>query len=279
MKTVNPASPFRLVLGDILLVLAILLTADVLIVMPKKINAVVLKVDYQEIFRYELIICAVLLLFALDVRFNLFTRSGHTGLRVAVWVLRAAVVLFTLVIAFFCGKVIRGSLINTAAGADHAIVLGLALENGKPTDDLVSRLDTAQAYLQQYPAARLILTGGNADGSGRTEADVMHELLLERGVAEDRMILEDQANRTKENFRNTAKMIDPREPVVLISSDYHMDRAVRTAESAGFSDVLRLPAPSSFRNYGANILSEVILELNELTLGKEVSRSDDGLPG
>ncbi len=279
MKTVNPASPFRLVLGDILLVLVLLLTADVLIVMPKKINAVVLKADYQEIFRYELIICAVLVLFALDVRFNLFTRSGHTGLRVAVWVLRAAVVLFTLVIAFFCGKVIRGSLINTAAGADHAIVLGLALENGKPTDDLVSRLDTAQAYLQQYPAARLILTGGNADGSGRTEADVMHELLLERGVAEDRMILEDQANRTKENFRNTAKMIDPREPVVLISSDYHMDRAVRTAESAGFSDVLRLPAPSSFRNYGANILSEVILELNELTLRKQVRRSDDGLPG
>ena len=66
---------------------------------------------------------------------------------------------------------------------------------------------------------------------------------------------------------------------VLISSDYHMDRAVRTAESAGFSDVLRLPAPSSFRNFGANILSEVILELNELTLRKQVRRSDDGLPG
>ena len=63
-------------------------------------------------------------------------------------------------------------------------------------------------------------------------------------------------------------MIDPRKPVVLISSDYHMDRAVRTAESAGFSDVLRLPAPSSFRNCGVNILSEVILELNELTLKK-----------
>ena len=268
MKTESPASPFRLVIGDILILLALLLTADVLIVMPKKIHAVVLKADYQEIFRYELIICAVLLLFALDVRFNLFTRSGHTGLRVAGWVLRIAVVLFTLVIAFFCGKVIRGGLINTAAGADHAIVLGLALEDGKPTDDLVSRLNTAQAYLQEYPEAQLILTGGYADGSGRTEADVMHDILLGRGVAEDRMILEDRSNSTKENFRNTAQMIDPCKPVVLISSDYHMDRAVRTAESAGFSDVLRLPAPSSFRNCGANILSEVILELNELTLRK-----------
>jgi hypothetical protein len=47
-----------------------------------------------------------------------------------------------------------------------------------------------------------------------------------------------------------------------------MDRAVQTAESAGFSEILRLPAPSSFRSFGANVLSEVILELNELTLRK-----------
>ncbi len=58
----------------------------------------------------------------------------------------------------------------------------------------------------------------------------------------------------------------PDGPVVLISSDYHMDRAVRTARNAGFSDIRRLPAPSSFFGFGANIMWEVILELNELTL-------------
>ncbi len=63
-------------------------------------------------------------------------------------------------------------------------------------------------------------------------------------------------------------MINPSDPVVLISSNYHMDRAVRTAESAGFSNILRLPAPSSLLSCGANLLSEVILELNELTLKK-----------
>ena len=45
-----------------------------------------------------------------------------------------------------------------------------------------------------------------------------------------------------------------------------MDRAVQTAKSAGFTNILRLPAPSSFLGYGANVMSEVILELNELTL-------------
>ena len=80
------------------------------------------------------------------------------------------------------------------------------------------------------------------------------------------MILEDQAESTKDNFRNTAQMIDPGKPVALISSNYHMDRAVQTARNAGFSNILRVPAPSSFISYGANVMYEVILELNELTL-------------
>ena len=268
MKTDNRISPFRRIAGDFLLVLFCLLTADVVIVMGHKINTVVQKASYQEVFRYELILCAVLLLFALDVRFNLFTRSKHTIIRIAGAFLRAVVALFALVIVFFCGKVVCGSMINTAGQADHAIVLGLALENGKPTDDLLKRLNTAQAYLEKYPEAQLILTGGNADGSGRTEAVVMRDILTECGIVNERMILEDQAKSTKDNFRNTAQIIDPGEPVVLISSNYHMDRAVQTAESAGFSDVLRLPAPSSLLGFGANVIYEVVLELNELTLGK-----------
>lgn len=256
----------RRIIGDILLVLAVFLTADVTVVMLRKISGVVLKADYQKVFRYQLILCAVLLLFALDIRFHLFTRLKHPLARITGLGIRVVVLLLTLVIVFFGGKVILGSMLNTASQADYAIVLGLALENGKPTGDLLARLNTAQAYLEKYPDAKLILTGGNADASGRTEADVMHEILSERGVAEDRMILEDQAESTKDNFRNTAKLIDPAEPVVLISSSYHMDRAVQTAENAGFTNILRLPAPSSLLQYGPNVLSEIVLEVNELTL-------------
>ena len=111
----------------------------------------------------------------------------------------------------------------------------------------------------------LILTGGNADESGRTEADVMRGILAERGVPEDRMILEDQAKTTKENFSNIAGIISAEEPVVMISSNYHMDRAVRTASENGFPHVMRLPAPSGLMGFGANMLSEVVLDLNDLT--------------
>lgn len=258
-------SPVRRIAGDVLLALVVFLAVDVLLVMPAKINAVVLKADYRKVFIYELILCAVLLLFALDVRFSLFTRWKPAVLKGIGWVLRAAVVLFSLTVFFFCGKVTVGGMVNTAGRADYAIVLGLALENGEPAPDLLARLDTARAYLDQYPESRLLLTGGNAGGAGRTEAAVMRDILTEQGVPESRLILEDQSESTRENFRNIAGMISRDEPVVMISSNYHMDRAVRYAGEEGFARVMRLPAPSGFFAYGANMLSEVILNLNDLT--------------
>ncbi len=266
MKTTERRTPIaRRIIGDLLLALAILLLADVLIVMPAKINAVVLKADYRKVFTYELALCAILLLFALDVRFSLFTRWKPVILKGIGWVLRVVVALLSAVILFFCVKVVSGGMINTAGQARYAVVLGLALENGKPVPDLTARLDTAKAYLEEYPEAKLILTGGNADESGRTEAAVMRDILTEKGVSQDRLILEDRAETTKENFRNIAGIVQADEPVVMISSDYHMDRAVRIAGEAGFSHLMRLPAPSGFFAYGANMLWEVVLDLNDLT--------------
>lgn len=259
----------RQIIGDVLLFLAAAFTVYLAVIMTRRINAVVLKDSYVKIFRYELIACAFFILFALDVRFNFLGKVTSRVLLAGGWVLRALVILVCAVLLFFLVKVTAGSFIRTDGQAGHAIVLGLALEDGKPTGDLVARLDTAEAYAKKNPEATLILTGGNPDESGRTEAAVMRELLLERGIPEERMILEDQAESTKDNFRNTAKLINPDDPVVLISSNYHIDRAVQTAKGAGFTQVLRLPAASSVIQYGANVMWEVVLELNELTLKQD----------
>ena len=267
VRTLYHISLARRIIGDILLALVLLLTVDVLFVMPARIDAVVLKADYRKVFVYELIICAVLLLSALDLRFGLFTRWKPAVLKGVGWVLRAGLALLSAVIFFFCGKVVIGGMIQTAGPADHAIVLGLALENGAPAPDLLARLDTGRAYLEKYPEARLILTGGNADASGRTEAAVMRDVLLGQGVPEDRLLVEDQSASTKENFSNIAGLagVSKDAPVVMISSDYHMDRALRNAREAGFTRLMRLPARSGLAAFGANMLSEVVLDLNDLT--------------
>ncbi len=78
------------------------------------------------------------------------------------------------------------------------------------------------------------------------------------------MILEDRAETTKDNFRFAAEVTDPAAPVVLISSNYHMDRAVRTAHEDGFTELLRLPAPSDALYFGVNMFWEVMLDLNDM---------------
>ena len=255
---------FRRIAGDLLLVLIAALTIDLSVVMLRRIDAVVLKSTYQTVFQRELLLCFVLLVFALDLRFGLLTRTRSRFLCVIGCFLRIAVTAASVLVLLLAGRVLAGCVNDTAKPAENVLVLGMALEDGKPTKDLINRVQTAKEYLNENPDARLILTGGNPDEEGRTEAAVMRDLLRERGVSEDRMMLEDQAATTRENFLISAKMIDPNGEVVLISSDYHMERAVRMAKEAGFAHVLRRPAPSDPARFVSNVMWEVMMEINSL---------------
>jgi len=255
----------RRIIGDILIALTVLFIVAVSVVMIHRIRTVVLKSAYERIFRREWIIFAILLLFSLDVRFGIFTKLRKKPALVIGWILRSALCIATGIVLFFSCKMIIGGMFRTNRTADSVLVLGMALENGQPTQDLLYRVDAARDYLNAHPDSTLILTGGNPDDSGRTEAAVMQELLIERGVPADKMRLEDQAASTIENFRNSAKMVDPSQPVVVISSNYHMDRAVNTAKQAGFTNILRYPGSSSIWQYPANMLWEVMMSVNELT--------------
>ena len=257
-------SKFRRIIGDIILLLSVLLSIDVVAVMLHRISVVVLKDTYKTIFRYEIIVLVVLMLFSLDIRFGIFTAIKKKAAMIIGWILRILVIIFTAVVLFFMGGVVFGSVYNTSAPVTHVVVLGMALENGKPTEDLKKRISTAEKYLERNKDAVLILTGGNPGEDGRTEAAVMRDLMLEDGISPEKMLLEDQATTTKENFENTVKIMDPEEPILLISSNYHMQRAVKEAKRAGFKNILRLPAPSGFITYGSNMMWEVLLEIRSL---------------
>ena len=164
----------RQITGTVLLALAAAFTVYLSVIMIRRIRTVVLKEAYTKVFCYELAVCAFFILFAADVRFGL-TGAENTVLRAAGWCLRVVAFLVTAVFLFFIGKITIGGFICTEAPAKNAVVLGLALENGKPTEDLIFRLDTAKKYLRRNPDAILILTGGNPDESGRTEAAVMRD--------------------------------------------------------------------------------------------------------
>lgn len=249
----------RQFIGNVLVVLVLGFTVWVSVVTLWRIQSVVLKSDYLRLYLGELALCAILLACALDVRFDLAMKlPAPLGLilRVIVIALAVAILILLLCIAI-------NGMISEPGQTQYALVLGMALEDGKPTGDLLRRLDVAESILQENPEAALILCGGNPDQTGVTEAAVMRDLLIARGVPSEKLILEDRSSITEENFSFTAGMVDPSEPIALITSDFHMTRALRCAAQAGFHRVLRRPAPSSILRFGPNLLAEAVLHIRD----------------
>ena len=255
----------RKVIGLILMVLSLLLTGQVSLVMTRKIR----KVANPQIFRKNLfaeqMLCMTFILTSLDIMFHFFGKSKSALIKIFAALARVVIYASAGVVLFFSGKILIGSLIRHKEHAEYAIVLGMALENGKPTKDLIYRVDTAYKYLKDHPNSKLILAGGNPDENGITEAEVMKKLLIKRGISEDRLFLEDKSDSTKQNFSNACEFVDPNTPIVLITSGYHIDRAVRIAKKAGFKTVYRLPAKSEFFPYATNVFWEVLHNINEYT--------------
>lgn len=257
-------SLFRRVIGDILIVAVAVLTVWVSVIMIPRITSVVLKDYYIMNYAAELGICLLFMILALDIRFGILSK-GRSNLTMAFgMIIRCFIVLLCASILFFAGKAISKGFVKDDVPAQYAIVLGLALHNGKPTDDLISRIDTAKDYINKHPDSTLILTGGNADGSDRTEAKAMQELLEERGVAPDKMILVENTRTTRDTFTYITQLSDKSAPVVLISSDYHMDRASGIAGRAGFTNVMLYPSPSPITELPANIMWEIVADFLEL---------------
>ncbi len=129
---------------------------------------------------------------------------------------------------------------------DYVIVLGAGLDGTTPSLTLVDRLERTLDYLNQFPEAIAIVSGGMGDGEDITEAEAMERYLTKHGINSSRIIKEENATNTNENLQFSKKIIDERGggSVAIVSSDYHIFRARRLANSHGISATM-LAAKSS----------------------------------
>ena len=101
--------------------------------------------------------------------------------------------------------------------------------------------------LQKAPI--IVVTSGDPylvkDGVARRESDDMQELLIEYGVPREAVLTEGNSRTTKENAKNTADLLRTRGvlEILLVTSAYHIPRATRLFEKAGFKVI---PVPTSW---------------------------------
>ena len=108
------------------------------------------------------------------------------------------------------------------------IVLGYALkEDGTMEDELVGRLQVALDTIQKYPHNYILVTGG-VEQNGWSEGKRMYDWLVEHGVSQNQIIVEEQAKDTAGNASNSFEMLYTDYTNIkscsLISSSYHIKR-------------------------------------------------------
>lgn len=108
------------------------------------------------------------------------------------------------------------------------VVFGYGLgADGSIRPELEDRLYVALNAARQYPNAYVAVTGGQtSEVAGVTEGGQMAAWLRAQGVAESRLIVEDQALSTTQNAANTYKLLTSAYPQVktlaVVTSDYHV---------------------------------------------------------
>ena len=125
-------------------------------------------------------------------------------------------------------------------GGEVLIVLGTTVNGTEPSPMLKQRLDADAQYLNTYPDAVCIVTGGKGDAENLSEAQCMYNYLTAAGIDDTRITMEDRATTTVENLQNVRQLLDTNE-VDILSSDFHLYRAGLIAKEAGFIPTL-IPA-------------------------------------
>lgn len=146
---------------------------------------------------------------------------------------------------------------SKAPEAEYVIVLGAGVDGEAPSRSLRERLVAAKTYLEAYPDAVCVLSGGKRGRESITEAQCMYNWLTARGIDGSRLWLEEQATDTRENLRFSLDLIDAKTGVrptraVVISSEYHLLRASMLAKREGL-EALGYPARTENPAYFVNM--------------------------
>lgn len=155
----------------------------------------------------------------------------------------------------------------------NVIVLGAQVhKSGSMSKSLAQRVNAAEVYLANNDDSVCIVTGGQGDDEPFAEALAQKKALLKAGILEERIFLEDESRNTRQNVFNAKEIANENKlgnEVVIVTQSFHLFRAVKLAESAGFT-AYGLPAktdPLLFPGfYGREILSLTKWKLEELFL-------------
>lgn len=160
---------------------------------------------------------------------------------------------FALSVAAYLPFVVSDARKKNRDKCDYLLILGgNVIGADTPSPQLLERMKAAAVYLKENPETVAVPCGGCfRDGQKKSEAQIIAEYLIEQGIEESRIVLEDKSTTTYENFEFGTKIIEnhsgkaPDEVrVAFLSSDYHIHRASIIAKRCGVKNCGKVSCPT-----------------------------------
>ncbi|MEM9514702.1 MAG: YdcF family protein [Actinomycetota bacterium] len=157
----------------------------------------------------------------------------HSRWRWVAYGLAAVVLLGAAYYALSLWQVWSTGRADEARPVDAVVVMGAAQYDGRPSPQLAARLDHVVELWPQGFADTVVVTGGKQPADRFTEAEASAAYLVERGVPEEAIVLENEGSSTIESLDGVADLLPEGSSVLIVTDPYHALRAKLVAEDAG----------------------------------------------
>ena len=185
-----------------------------------------------------------------------FLFSNHSGLPGVIKAIIGLAVLACIVnFGTFAYKAAARASAKPDQEARWIVVLGAKVNGTTPSVEFQARLEKTVAFVSSadlnkaaaskdasLPLSTIITTGGQGTDEGAAEGDVAARVLTSLGISKDRIIVENKSTTTQENLRFAKELIIANggtvyDPVLIVSSGFHLYRAQRLAWAAGYENI------------------------------------------
>jgi uncharacterized SAM-binding protein YcdF (DUF218 family) len=170
---------------------------------------------------------------------------GKSRLRVSLWRLaKLGFVFWLLTLLVYFAVLLRShDQVDAAFRPELIVILGASTPNAQPSPTLVERLKLGHKLALVSPEAMIVVSGGVDFRQTVSEAQVMKDYLLRLGLAESRIVMEDESTSTYENLLFTARKLQTlnvgqQARMMLVTSDFHTLRSELIAARVGWKEVI-----------------------------------------
>ena len=124
---------------------------------------------------------------------------------------------------------------DQAQPAEAIVVMGVAQYDGRPSPQLQARLDHVITLWNAGTAPLVVTTGGNQPGDRFTEAEASRRYLVEAGVPESAILLEDRGSSTLDSLRRVHDILAEQDitDILIVTDPYHAARSQMVARDLG----------------------------------------------